>query len=153
MSSRLRDTPLNENSLADVNIFSGDDSGTSFFALGDKTQKVTGLSKLVSIYLKKLFTTRGTNPVDLTEGTTFSELLGYSMGGEEEILVRLQEELQAAEDQVIADQVHQNLPDNERLASATLLDIEFTTQDHVIVYVDLVSVAGPNVQLKLPEVT
>lgn len=148
---RFENVNLNDYSV-DTYTLGVDSNNYVKFMFGDQSKKVAGLSKLVCIYLKKLFTGYGTNPLDLNEGTAFINLVGSNIGEEEEALLIVQDSIKDAEEQVIADQTNQDLPSDERLSSARLISFNFITQDRLELVIDLLSVAGSKVRVKVPKV-
>jgi hypothetical protein len=122
------------------------------FSFGTPSKKVAGIEKLAGIFLKKLFTVRGSNPLDIYEGTEFATLVGSNIGDEENAIVITQSAIEDAVEQIKEEQVNQTLPDDEVLSSAKLLNFVFTSGDRIDVYIDLLSVAGSRATIKAPTV-
>lgn len=97
------------------------ESGSSKFLTFGQTRSlgVRGLQKLINLFVKYLLTPLGSNPLDLDDGTILTSLLGsnVSPNDAEEILIMAVDKTTAA---IQAYQQGQNVPDDERLASASI---------------------------------
>ena len=98
-----------------------DYTGTAFYSFGQtRSLGVRGIQKLINIFAKFLLTPVGSDPLDLTYGTNFTNLIGSNV-----ILDDAREILDAAvTTTATAIQGFQtgqaNIPDDERLATAAV---------------------------------
>ena len=120
------------------------------FMFGTQSKKVSGILKLSGVFLKKLFTIRGSNPIDMNEGTDFYSLIGGNISDQEEALLLIQNCLKDAQDQVKLDQLNQKVPSDETLVNVELASFEMPTVDSAYVIVNLYSSAGELATIKLP---
>ena len=115
--------------------------------------KVQGPQALVNRWAKTFMTPKGSNPLHKDEGTAFGRLVGsnidaYHGGLEDVILLSIED----ANEQVRQQDLDGLYPENERLANATLLQLEESaTGDGVAVWVRIVNVAGEVLPVKLIE--
>lgn len=128
--------------------------GTRIFTFGFRaTLKVKGPQSLVNRWVKVFMTPKGTNPLDLDEGTAFARMIGansnaYHQGVEDVILLSIED----ANDQVRRQDLEGLFPENERLANATLLRFNTLVEgDAVELWVRIVNVAGQVLPVKLME--
>lgn len=94
-------------------------NGTKFYSFGyQRTFKVTGIQKLINSFAKYLLTPVGTDPLDKTYGTDFTNLMGSNVTptDAQDVLVL------AVDKTVKALQLLQSVdtPDSERIATATI---------------------------------
>jgi len=134
-----------------ISDFTNDISNVEF-SFGKSSQKVSGAAKLAGIFLKKLLTARGTNPLDLEEGTEFPNLISSNIIDEEEAILVVQSAIDQAVEQITADQADKELPDDERLSSAKLDEFDFVTADRLVVFIDVLTVSGARVKVKTPRI-
>lgn len=136
----------------DTHIVGLDTNLSVKFLFGPSSKKVSGIIKVGNVFLKKLFTLRGSNPLSIYEGTDFPTLVGSNISDEESTTMVVQNAIKDAEEQVIQDQAAQDLPEDEMLASVTLVYLNFITEERLDVSVDLITAAGRRAVIKLPQV-
>jgi hypothetical protein len=124
--------------------------GFKVFEYGFKASvKVTGPQSLVSRWAKTIMTPRGTDPISRNYGTGFSELIGSNISSVTTDLVdAITIAIEETNEQVREQDLIGLFPENERLASATLLNIEQST-DGVDVWVNIQNVAGESVPFRI----
>jgi hypothetical protein len=134
--------------------------GTRIFTFGFRaTLKVQGAQALVNRWVKTFMTPKGSNPLDLEEGTAFGRMVGsninaYHQGIEDVILLSIED----ANDQVRKQDLDGLFPEDERLSNATLfvppdnyqIDMK-AGRDFVELWVRIVNVAGKVLPVRLIE--
>jgi len=111
--------------------------------------KVSGAQALVNRWVKTLMTPRGSDPIYKEYGTGFSGLVGSNISDVTTDLVDVVNiAIEEANEQVREQDLVGFFPDNERLANATLLSIEYS-EDGMDVWVNIQNVAGESVPFRL----
>lgn len=128
--------------------------GTQVFTFGFRaTLKVQGPQALVNRWVKTFMTPKGTNPLDLGEGTAFGRMIGsnanaYHQGIEDVVLLSIED----ANEQVRKQDLDGLFPENERLSNATILRFNTLVEgDSVELWVRIVNVAGQVLPVRLIE--
>lgn len=114
---------------------------------------VRGFQKTINQWMKCLLTPKGTDPVDRTYGTDFADLLTSNTFSATDVVERATLAIDDCNAQVLAFQKTQTvaaLPNEERLASASILSVEETDTSAFAVYVLLKNVLNQGVQYVLP---
>ena len=116
------------------------------FELGNKTQKVDGLLKLVQLFTKWIMQSPGSDVFDPTRGGGLQDLVG-KVGTTKDlqpVFAAITQAIQVTSDQIRAAQATQSaLPLSERLLSATMVDLStFDQQMEARVRVEIDSMAG-----------
>jgi hypothetical protein len=97
-------------------------SGGGFYGFGAvRSLKVSGIQKLVNMFAKFLLTPVGSDPLDLTYGTDFPNLLGSNVDvydAKEVLELSVAKTVQAIQN----NQASTEVPDGERLSTATVTD-------------------------------
>jgi hypothetical protein len=127
-------------------------TGTAFYSFGQvRSLGVRGIQKIVNIFAKYLLTPVGTDPLNLTYGTNLTSLIGSNV-----VLDDAREILNIAVSTTVAGiQALQsgkaNVPDDERLASASVTDyIEIPDGPGFAAQILIRNVSGQQLQLLLP---
>lgn len=104
--SRLRnDVNLRKNDRYDLLLFDFPDGFPNSklkFALGNTPRRITGVEKVVQVFMKCLTTRRGTDVINTTYGTDFQDFMQYSNVGTysvSEVKSAIEVNVQAAVDQ------------------------------------------------------
>ena len=96
--------------------------GGGFYNFGGiRSIGIRGVQKMVNVFAKYLLTPIGSNPLDLDDGTELTNLIGSNVDvdGAQEIVELAVAKTVAA---IQAVQARRELPDDERLATATVTD-------------------------------
>jgi len=149
---RVRDVSLDDEKVDTYTLWAEEPGGDVHFKFGENSLKVAGIAKLSNIFLKRLFTKRGSNPVDLNEGTEFTDLIGSNISDEEELIIIIQDSINETQQQITDSQANLELPADERLASANLYKFEKITGDRIEIYIELITLAGTTALIKAPKV-
>ena len=116
------------------------------FKLGQDPRKVTGLRAMMQTFLKVLFTTSGTDAFSTTTGGNGLKGVGrsFNVGQSSNIISDFTIAVRRTEQQVKAMQSRQpRLPDDERLASAKLLNAKFDANlTALLARVELIAQSG-----------
>ena len=125
-----------------INFYT-DEEGKRAFSFGTPTpQPVTGLTKLLTHWLKALFTALGSDPTDKEAGSNFSQLIGSNVGLVDELFEVVTISLDQASETVLRNQRNQDLTDAERFGGVTLHALEEDGADGVSVSVILENALG-----------
>lgn len=121
------------------------------FTFGFASAKgVKGPQKLVNRWLKCLFTLKGTDLLDDAYGTGFPEIIGSNVDRQQDFVDAMTLFIDDCNGQIIAFDLAQFPPDDERLGSATLTSIVPRGVDGYDVYVTLKNVAGELLTVLIP---
>jgi hypothetical protein len=124
----------------------------NFFSFGfDTPRAVEGITKLLNIFLKDLFTVRGSDIYDLDAGTVLATLIG----GNIDTLEEAQDFISIAIDQTVENlkryQSNVVSTDEERIGTATLLEVEaLEGGDGVRATIKIQNEAGRSLIAELP---
>jgi hypothetical protein len=129
---------------------SADVVGYKTFTFGFRAAlKVTGPQALVNRWVKTFMTPKGSDPLDITYGTTFASLVGGNFSQTntdlQDVVVLAMED---ASDQVRQQDLEGFYNDDERLLSATLLQYA-PVADGFAVWVEIKNMAGDVLPVKL----
>jgi hypothetical protein len=127
-----------------------DVQGYKTFTYGFRASlKVTGPQALVNRWVKTFMTPRGSDPLDITYGTTFPALFGgnysYASTDLQDVVVLAMED---ASDQVKKQDIEGFYNDDERLLSATLIKYEPAPAGFTV-WVEIKNMAGQSLPVKL----
>ena len=111
---------------------------------------VQGLRKLICRFWKLLLTSKGSDPLDLTFGTSTPDLIGSNVGSAEDAATLLALAIDDASDQLRTLDQQNFPPDDERLQAATLTRIDILDPDGFRAYVTISNVAGSSITAALP---
>lgn len=121
------------------------------FDIGDTPRKITGIQKVAQLFMKILFTSKGSNVVYPDQGTMFTT---YTMGANvvlQDSLLQseLIAEVKSAESQTKA--ILNRLDDDpaSRLASISVIGLD-VNNDNVVMYMRLITAAGATASLAIP---
>lgn len=125
-----------------INFYS-DEAGKKAFSFGGPTpMPVTGLTKLLTHWLKALFTSLGSDPTDKEAGSNFPQLIGSNVGLVDELFEAVTISLDQASENVRRNQRSQDLPEDEQLGGVTLQSLEEDGADGILVAVILENALG-----------
>lgn len=124
----------------------------NFFSFGfDTPQQVSGLTKLLGVFLKELFTSRGSDIYDLNAGTVLPNLIGGNVASIAEAQDVVFLALDQAEQNVLRYQANFEIPQAERLGTVAFLSIaETEAGDGVSARFQLQNAAGQSLIAELP---
>lgn len=128
-----------------------DVSGYRVFTFGFKAAlKVKGPQALVNRWAKTFMTPKGSDPLDVTVGTTFAQLVGanVSLHATKEIQDVAIFAVGDANDQVKRQDIEGLYPADESLLSAVISDFA-ATSDGVQLWVEIKTVSGDTLKVKL----
>ena len=125
---------------------------TNFFSFGfDTPRAVEGITKLLNLFLKDLFTARGSNIYDLQAGTVLPNLIGGNVGEVDDAEAVIFLALDQAEQNVRRYQSLESVPKEERLSTVQLIDVEtLASGDGVSAKFSLTNAAGRSLIAELP---
>lgn len=130
-------------------------SAASFvdYKVGDKTRAVSGILRLTQLFVRYLLTSPGSDIFNPGEGGGLQDAVGVlgSTNKTAPILAAVSRAVQQAADQIVRNQLSQtNLPLDERLLTATVLELGTTASlDEVVARVLLTSYAGTDATVNL----
>jgi len=129
-------------------------TGTKFFSFGPtRSLAARGLQKLVGIFARYLITPAGTDPLDPQGGTLLTGLLGANVGvsdAHEILLLSVEKTVQAIQ----GFQTGQDIPSDERLASATVTQfISIPAAPGFSAQIFVLNVANQGLTFILPSLT
>lgn len=123
------------------------------FAFGvDSRAGMAGFYKTIMQWLKCFFTEVGSDPADLSYGTTFASYIGGGTMSENDLRDAAALSVRAATARIQAYQTGQGVPDDERLVSVTITGLN-TSADGADLYVTFVNGEGTSLQLAVPAKT
>lgn len=111
---------------------------------------VKGPQKLINRWMKCLFTLKGTDLLDDTYGTGFPEIIGSNVNRQQDFVDAMTLFIDDCNAQLIAFDLAQFPPDNERLGSAVLTSVVPRGADGYDVYVTIKNVAGELLTAMIP---
>ena len=129
----------------------GYNQGQKVFTFGfTAALKVTGFQSLVNRWLKIFFTPRGSDPLDLTSGTTFANMVGGNYSGYAEIQGELVLAIEDTNDQIRAQDTVRMGPADEQLQSASIQSLQLSSGGSSIeVWVRIQNLAGTTLTVHL----
>lgn len=121
------------------------------FDIADTPRKVTGIQKVAQLFLKILFTSKGSNVIYPNQGTNFpSYTVGANIILADALLQsELTNEVRSAESQAKSILNKANEDPSSRLASISIIGID-TKNDSVVMYMRLLTAAGAQASLAIP---
>jgi len=106
---------------------------TVVFQLSRPPQMVSGIDRLVQMFLMELFTTPGSDIFDPKSGGGALALVGRNSGGDRGAVVGLTRAVDAAKRSIAKKQAQfKRVPNEERLLSATLSNVSFNSLASVL---------------------
>jgi len=140
----------------DIWLFSKSDNleGEILLSTGDNLKSVTGIEKLVNIFVHFFLTGLGSDLIYRSTGTGFAEIIGGNIifGGpvvKGVILLAVVETKRAILSDQAEIEVSSSIPDDEFLEAATLLDFAVLS-DTVNIEIEITSRAGNTRSIKVP---
>lgn len=121
------------------------------FEITDTPRRITGVQKVVQVFLKCLLTTAGSDPIRPDAGTLFPDYAASSnIGSDIEELKRiLRDEVKEAEKQTIRLLSSQNKDLSSQLASADILFAN-AVKDSITLGIKIVTRAGATASISIP---
>lgn len=125
--------------------------GRIFFEVSDTPRKITGIQKVAQMFLKILFTNRGSNVIYPDQGTLFGQLIVNSNVslGDTLFTSTLAEQIRSAEEQVQSIMNTYNAEPASMLDKVTLLGIDMN-KDAVLMYLQIRTMAGEGAAISVP---
>ena len=131
-------------------VFTSTFEGVMSMTLGSPSSKIAGLVKLSQQFLITLLTSRGSDIIEPTKGTEFSDLIGGNYNSKDELMIIIKESIKSAAKQVINQQTNYRPDSNDEvLKSAELLKMEIL-EDELHPYILITSEAGRLAKVELP---
>ena len=156
MARTITSTTTSRTNL-DTNIYNtitADSSQPVTPSLGTKSTKATGVVKLVNVFLKTLYTYKGSNYLNKDEGTTFVKIYDLAPNDEDAVLARVQTAVDDAAEQIIYNQSTVVVPDNEKLQRAYIDSFSIVYgnggKSEVKITIGLSVVSGDSTAVQLP---
>jgi hypothetical protein len=124
----------------------------NFFSFGfDTPRAVDGITKLLGVFLRELFTARGSDIYDLNAGTVLPNLIGGNVTDLDEAEELIFLAIDQAEQNVLRYQANSTLTQEERLGTVQLISIEeLEDGDGVSAKFKLQNEAGRSLIAELP---
>lgn len=125
--------------------------GQITFGIGDDPKSITGIQKVVQIFLKILFTTQGSNIIYPSQGTQFGPLTinANVIANDTVFTAELTNEINSAVSQTQAILNGPTYDYMSQLQSVSILGLD-VSQDSVILYMSLTTLAGQLAQVAIP---
>lgn len=156
MARTITNTTTTRTNL-DTNIYNtitADSSQPVTPSFGTKSTKATGVVKLVNMFLKVLYTYKGSNYLNKDEGTTFVKIYDLAPNDEDAVLTRVQTAIDDAAEQIMYNQTTLVVPDNERLQRAYVdsfsIVYDSNGRSEVKIAIGLDVVSGDSTAVQLP---
>ena len=129
----------------------GYNQGQKVFTFGfTAALKVTGFQSLVNRWLKIFFTPRGSDPLDLTSGTSFANMVGGNYSGYAELQSELIMSIEDTNDQIRQQDLRRMGPADEQLQAASIQRLSLSEAgSHVEVWVRIQYLAGTTLVVHL----
>ncbi len=123
----------------------------NYFSFGfDTPRGVDGLTKLLTLYLKDLFTAAGSDIYDTEAGTKLPFIIGGNVGDFSEVEDIVSSAVLRAGDNVIRLQSAQRIPRSEQFGSAEILSLTEAGAAGVAVSIRLQNAEGASLIVSLP---
>lgn len=155
MARTIYDTTI-ATELLDTNIYSNitaDGSAAINPSLGKTSTKSAGIVKLVNMFLKLLYTYKGSNYLDKNEGTYFTALFNLNVQDIDVAESKVQDAIDEASTQIQSAQSLQGAPDTEKLRRAYISKFELDEDNTVLMAINIEVVSGVATAVQLPSIT
>lgn len=121
------------------------------FDIGDTPRKITGIQKVAQMFMKILFTSRGSNVLYPNQGTNFPTLtINANISTNDQVFIsELSTEVRSAESQVKGIMNTASSDSASQLQSITILGIDLIS-DALTLYLRILTKAGANAQISIP---
>jgi hypothetical protein len=125
--------------------------GQITFGIYDTPMKITGIQKVAQVFLKTLFTSKGSDPFYPNKGTRFLELtVGANKQSEDAIFVQtLRDQVAEAETQVKSSLNSYATDTSSALSSVQVLGVDYADTS-VYMYLSLTTLAGESASIAMP---
>ncbi|MDY6957830.1 MAG: hypothetical protein SVK08_01600 [Halobacteriota archaeon] len=128
--------------MKDINItFRGSD-GVATFGFQKKSTAIEGVEKLLQVFVKNLLTRMGSDFFSPENGGNIPRYLEYNVNDQQEIRSNLMIDIDRLVSRMRATQAKQELPDTERIKSATLTDIDIRSGGEIYISIMLAALSG-----------
>lgn len=121
--------------------------------IGQSPRKISGIQKLIQIWINKFLSSPGRNIFDLNGGGGVLSMIGNNINTTttDSLKGLLAAAINKTNKEVFEDQlVDEDSEDDELLASATLLGVEIIAEDEININIQIVSQAGTSQALVVP---
>lgn len=137
--------------LLQIKFVDGFPEGRLAFALEDTPRKVTGIQKVAQVFLKLLFTSKGSNVIHPMQGTMFSDMVVNSNIQLEDAVFKaeIMAQIQDAESQTKAVLNTIGSDPASMLRSITIIGLE-AEKDSMSLFLRVLTEAGEQAQLAVP---
>lgn len=133
---------------------SADQLGEQVFGFGfTSAVGVRGPQKLINRWLKCFMTPQGTDPFNPKYGTGFGSLIGSNIGNIDDVKDAVALFVQDCNAQVKKFDLASGTPANERLSSATIIQVVERASDGFDVYIGITNTAGQQTPVQLPSIS
>ena len=105
------------------------------------------------MFIKLLFTQKGSSYINKLEGTYFSRIFDTNVRDGDAVLSKIQDAMDDAADQIMAMQSLRGAPSEEKLTSAEISSFEVVDGRNVAVEIKLSVAAGEQAVVQLPSIT
>jgi hypothetical protein len=121
------------------------------FEIGDNPKKITGIQKVAQTFLRVLFTSVGSDVLNQTLGTNFSNLTinANRTSVDRDLYIALHNEIKNAETQCIGILNNSGADDASQLKKISILGLD-TGKESITMYLQLVTEAGELAQVAVP---
>ena len=141
----------------DTNIYNtitSDGSQPLKASLGTKSKKSAGIVKLANMFLKLLYTIKGSNYLDKNEGTAFVRIFDMATSDEDALVSRVHMAVEDAAGQIEYNQSLYEVPTDERLKRAYISAFSVTQDgkgnNNINMAIGLEVESGLTTQVQLP---
>jgi hypothetical protein len=128
------------------------ETSRKLFKYADKPyQAISGPQKLVNRFLKIFLTTKGSNPLDPTQGTNFPNLIGGNVSDSADIETNIQLAIDDCSEQIKAvDSLSPRLTKDEKLEDAVIQQLDILSEDAVEFWITITTVSRKRVPVLIP---
>jgi len=122
-------------------------------SFGVTSTKSAGIVKLVNMFIKLLYTLKGTNYLDKSEGTYFTNLFTLNVQDSSVAQSKVQDAIDDATEQIVTVQASLGVPNTEKLKSVTITTFVVNADNDVEIGLTLEVLSGSATQVQLPSIT
>ena len=140
----------------DTNIFNtitGDSSQPVAPSLGTTSTKSAGIVKVVNIFIKLMYTLKGSNFLDKAEGTFFVNLFHYNINDLDVAKSKVQNAMDDAFEQIQKTQAATGVPDTEKVSFVTITNLTQEENGDLDIEITLGVESGATTAIQLPSTT
>jgi hypothetical protein len=142
-------------SILSYSLSSGDAKSAVKLEMGRRTKYVTGIMKLMQVFVLRLLQTPGSDIFDKSSGGGLLALIGQTGNSKKESAAsQVMEAISITQKQIIAKQASLAIPNEEKLLYARVTSIGFTPETAVLkVTIELANMAGNAVSTQVSNIT